>query len=227
MTSAYPMVKRALDVAVSASVLIVSSPLFAVLSVLIHREDDGPVFYRGERAGQHGKPFSMFKFRSMVVNADRLGGTSSSANDPRITRIGSRMRQHKLDELPQFLNVLRGEMSLVGPRPQVMSAVASYVSEEMTLLSVKPGLTDWASIQFREEGTILARHDDPDLAYELYIRPEKSRLGLCYVATASLRTDLRILFETALVLLGRPARVPPCQSTPHLALTHGRNSENG
>ncbi len=225
MRSAYPAVKRALDITVSASVLVVTSPVFAVVAALIRREDGGPVFYGGERAGRHGKPFRMFKFRSMVVDAERLGGTSSSARDPRITRIGSRIRLYKLDELPQFLNVLRGEMSLVGPRPQVLSAVAGYVPEERRLLSVKPGVTDWASIGFRDEGAILARYDDPDLAYDLLIRPEKSRLGICYVDTASLGTDLRILLETGRVLLGRPGRVPACACTPPIDLRRSEKSQ--
>lgn len=212
----YPAMKRATDIVFSAIVLIVTSPAFAVVSGLIRKEDGGPVFYRADRAGKDGEPFRMLKFRSMVVDADRLGGTSTSARDPRLTRIGLCIRKYKLDELPQFVNVLSGTMSLVGPRPQVMSAVTQYTAEEQRLLSVKPGVTDWASIRFRDEGAILANYEDPDLAYELYIRPEKSRLGLCYVDSASLSTDIRILIETARVLLGRPSRVPPCLSTSNM-----------
>ena len=197
----YPLVKRALDVTVAAGVLVASSPLLAYTALRIKLEDGGPVLYRGPRVGAGGREFGMFKFRTMVVHAASIGGPSTAEDDPRLTRAGKSLRRWKLDELPQFVNVLRGEMSLVGPRPQVASDVARYSDEERQLLSVRPGITDWASVVFRNEGEILAGHADPDLAYDELIRPRKIRLGLAYVRHRTLRTDLEILWLTARVLV--------------------------
>jgi lipopolysaccharide/colanic/teichoic acid biosynthesis glycosyltransferase len=168
----------------------------------IKLEDGGPVLYRGTRVGLDGRPFPMLKFRSMVVDAARMGGPSTADDDPRLTRAGSSLRRWKLDELPQFINVLRGDMSLVGPRPQVPVDVDRYTADERQLLAVRPGITDWASVFFRHEGAILAGHPDPDRAYDELIRPRKIELGLAYVRHRSLRTDLRILGLTALAVLG-------------------------
>jgi lipopolysaccharide/colanic/teichoic acid biosynthesis glycosyltransferase len=143
----------------------------------------------------------MLKFRSMVTDAGSLGGASTAADDPRLTRVGKLLRRWKIDELPQFVNVLRGEMSLVGPRPQVADDVARYSTDERRLLSVRPGITDWSSVLFRNEGEILAGHADPDLAYDELIRPRKIALGLRYVERRSLRTDVRILWLTVRVVL--------------------------
>ncbi len=176
-------------------------PLFALLSILIKRESPGSVFYRGLRAGRHGNPFRIFKFRTMVMNADKIGGPSSSADDPRITRVGDFLRRYKLDELPQLLNVLRGEMSLVGPRPEVLQEVMLYTQEEKRLLEVRPGITDWASIRFRNEGEILRGSSDPHAAYLEKIRPEKIRLGLEYVERRSFLTDCRIIATTLKAIL--------------------------
>jgi lipopolysaccharide/colanic/teichoic acid biosynthesis glycosyltransferase len=201
----YERAKRLLDIAVATGVLVVGAPLAAYAALRIKAEDGGPVLYRGERVGLGGRPFGMLKFRSMVVNAARLGGPSTAEGDPRLTRTGTFLRHWKLDELPQFVNVLRGEMSLVGPRPQVPQDVARYTAEEAGLLSVRPGITDWASVLFRNEGAILAGHADPDRAYDELIRPRKLELGLAYVRCRSLRTDLRILWITAHAVL-RPSR---------------------
>ena len=135
--------KRAFDVVLSLVGLVLLSPLLAALGVGIKLNSPGPVFYRGLRAGRHGTPFRIFKFRSMVVNAEKIGGPSSSADDPRITRVGDLLRRYKLDELPQLLNVVKGEMSLVGPRPEVVQEVLLYTDEEKRLLDVRPGMTDW------------------------------------------------------------------------------------
>jgi lipopolysaccharide/colanic/teichoic acid biosynthesis glycosyltransferase len=132
----------------------------------------------------------------MVMNADKIGGPSSSADDPRITRVGRFLRRYKLDELPQLLNVVKGEMSLVGPRPEVLQEVLFYTEEEKRLLEVRPGITDWASIKFRNEGELLRGSVDPHQAYREKIRPEKIRLGLEYVRSNSLVTDCRIIFRT-------------------------------
>src|SRR5437867_5197534 len=137
--------KRSFDLIFSLLGLIVLAPVFAAVAVAIKIESAGPVFYRGVRAGRYGKAFRIFKFRTMVMNADKIGGPSSSADDPRITRVGGFLRRYKLDELPQLLNVLKGEMSLVGPRPEVLQYVAMFNTEEKAILSVPPGITDWAS----------------------------------------------------------------------------------
>lgn len=169
----------------------------AAIWVRIRLDDGGPVLYRGMRAGRGGTPFEMYKFRTMVVNAERLGGSSTADDDPRITRTGRALRRFKLDELPQLFNVLKGDMSLVGPRPQVLHEVAEYTEEERHLLDVRPGVTDWASLRFNNEGEILRGHADADKAYAEIIKPEKVRLGLEYVRQATLSDDLRILWQTA------------------------------
>jgi lipopolysaccharide/colanic/teichoic acid biosynthesis glycosyltransferase len=190
----YDALKRAMDIALSAAGLIVLAPALLAISALIAVGSRGGVWYRGERAGRHGKPFRIWKFRTMRVDA--AGPTSTSEDDPRITSIGHVLRKYKLDELPQLFNVFLGEMSLVGPRPQVPWAVATYTSDERRVLSVRPGISDWASIRFRNEGAILKGHTDPDEAYMRLIHPEKMRLALQYVDQRSLRVDLSILLKT-------------------------------
>jgi lipopolysaccharide/colanic/teichoic acid biosynthesis glycosyltransferase len=192
--------KRVIDLLISGMGLIVLSPMLAAVAVWIKLDSPGPVFYRGVRAGRFGKPFRIYKFRSMVVNADKIGGPSSSIDDPRITPSGHFVRKSKLDELPQLINVFKGEMSLVGPRPEVMQEVLLYTDEERRLLSVRPGITDWSSIKFRNEGEILRGSDDPHQAYREKIRPEKVRLGLEYVAKHSTATDFQIIFSTVKAL---------------------------
>ena len=201
--------KRALDVTASALGLAILAPLLVIVGASIRREDGGPVLYRSVRAGRGGRPFGMLKFRTMVVNADRVGPPSTADDDPRITRIGRILRKYKLDELPQLVNVLRGEMSLVGPRPEVLSEVEQYAGEEQLLLSVLPGMTDWASLRFRNEGAILEGSPDPHRTYREQIRPEKIRLGLEYVYRHSFWTDLKILAHTALMPFGFGARREP------------------
>ncbi|MEW6409354.1 MAG: sugar transferase [Nitrospirota bacterium] len=166
------------------------------ISILIKKEDKGPVFYRGVRVGRYGKSFMIFKFRTMVINAEKIGGSSTADDDPRITRIGKFLRRYKLDELPQLINVLKGEMSLVGPRPQVPWAVELYSEEEKLLLSIRPGITDYASIKFKNESEILKGSTEPDKDYLEKIAPEKLRLGLEYVKKKSLWVDLKIIFAT-------------------------------
>ena len=204
-TVAYAAAKRLLDIAVAATALAACAPLIAYAALRIKLEDGGPVFYRGLRVGRGGERFAMLKFRSMVTDAARLGGSSTADDDPRLTRIGRFLRRWKLDELPQLLNVLRGEMSLVGPRPQVAWDVERYTDRERRLLDVRPGVTDWASVLFRNEGAILAGHIDVDRAYDELIRPRKIALGLRYVEHRSLRTDLGILWLTAWAVL-QPSR---------------------
>lgn len=194
------MRKRAFDLIGSALGLIVLSPLLLVLPLFIKLGSRGGVFYRGLRAGRFGKPFRIFKFRTMVVNADKIGGPSTSADDPRLTRLGAFLRRYKMDELPQLINVVKGDMSLVGPRPEVLEEVSLYNEQEKHLLDVRPGITDWASIRFRDEGEILRGSADPHQTYREKIRPEKIRLGLEYVQQHSFLTDCRIIFDTLKVI---------------------------
>lgn len=200
--SLYHVTKRTLDILAAVLGLSLLSPLWLAIAVLIKTDSRGPVLYKGKRVGKAGKLFSMFKFRTMVDRADKLGGTSTPQDDPRVTRAGKLLRKYKLDELPQLLNVLLGDMSLVGPRPQVPWAVTLYSEKEKKLLSVTPGITDYASIRFRNEAEILRGSADPDKEYLEKIAPEKIKLGLEYVENRSLWTDLRILMATFLAILG-------------------------
>jgi lipopolysaccharide/colanic/teichoic acid biosynthesis glycosyltransferase len=181
-------------------------PLCLVIAIAIRLHDGGPVFYRGERVGLGGRRFRIFKFRTMGPEAN--GPTSTAADDPRVTRLGRFLRSSKLDELPQLLNVLRGDMSLVGPRPQVPWAVALYTVEQQALLTVRPGLTDYASIVFSDEGERLRGAVNPDEEYLRKIAPEKIRLGLRYVQSRSFALDCRIVVATLWSLIGGdPGRV--------------------
>ena len=193
--------KRLFDVVVSFCGLLINAPLLAVFALWIIFDSAGPIFYRGMRAGRLGRPFRLYKLRTMVPDADQIGGAETPANDPRITRVGHFLRKYKFDEVPQLINVLKGEMSLVGPRPEVMEEVIRYTREERRLLLLQPGITDWASIRFRDEDEILRGSADPHRAYHELIRPEKVRLGLEYVDHHSFMMDLHILFLTFLAVL--------------------------
>jgi len=190
-------VKRALDVFASALGLVLLSPLLLTLALIVWLEDYKSPFFIASRTGKADRPYRMIKFRSMTVGAHRTKVDSTAKNDPRITGIGRFMRKGKLDELPQLWNVLKGEMSLVGPRPNVNRETDIYTIEEKRLLSVRPGITDLASIVFSDEGEVLAGSADPDIRYNQLIRPWKSRLGLLYVERAgSIGLDLRIIWLT-------------------------------
>lgn len=197
------MVKRTFDIVGALAGLIVTSPVLVCLAIAIKATSPGPVFYRGVRAGLGGRPFRIFKFRSMVPNADRLGGPSTSGDDPRLTPLGRAMRRYKLDELPQLINVLVGDMSCVGPRPEVLSEVEQYTEEQRQILLFRPGITDWASIWNSNEESILAGARDPHQAYKELIQPTKLALQLEYCRTSSLAVDLRILASTAIKLVRR------------------------
>jgi len=190
------MAKRLFDLAVSSIGLLILFALFLLTALLIKLDSRGPVFYRGVRVGRYGKRFRMFKFRTMVVNADELGGSSTAADDPRVSRMGKLIRRFNLDELAQFINVLKGDMSIVGPRPQVPWAVELYTKEEQEILKVKPGITDWATIWIRDEGELLRGSTDPDRDYLEKIWPEKRRLQLEYVRNHSMWIDIRIMLRT-------------------------------
>ncbi len=199
------MLKRSFDVIVAGLGLIVASPILLAAMAAIYLQDRHPPFYVARRVGKGGRPFDMVKLRSMVAGAEQSGVDSTSDADPRITRVGRAIRTYKLDELSQLWNVLRGDMSLVGPRPNVRRETDLYTEVERRLLSVKPGLTDLASIVFADEGEILRGKDDPDIAYNQLIRPWKSRLGLLYVDNASRGLDLELIWLTALAMVARPA----------------------
>lgn len=196
------LAKRLFDLYFAAVVLLALAPVFALVAVLIKLSDGGPVFYRGTRVGRGGRHFRMYKFRTMVLNADKIGGASTAERDPRITRVGRFLRRTKLDEFPQFINVLRGEMSVVGPRPQVPSEFARYSEADRQVVQVRPGITDLSSIRFRNEGEILQGQPDPDAAYWVLIHPEKMRLALYYVENHSLRMDLQLVLYTVAAVAG-------------------------
>jgi len=218
--AAVPLLKRCFDLSLAVGLLIPLVPVFLLISVLIRLESPGPVFYRGRRVGFRGRPFRIFKFRSMVINADKIGGPSTADGDPRVTRVGRFLRKRKLDELPQLLNILKGEMSFVGPRPEVPMYVDLFTSEEQAILSVLPGITDWASLWNSDEGTLLAGVPDPEKVYLEKIRPEKIRLQLKYVRERSFGVDLRIIFQTAALVLGGVAQ-RFLRIQPEPTVTHG------
>jgi lipopolysaccharide/colanic/teichoic acid biosynthesis glycosyltransferase len=195
------MLKRSFDFAAALVGLILLSPLLLPTLVAIWLQDFRSPFYIAPRVGRGGNPFPMVKLRSMVVNADKTGLASTSATDRRITKVGRFVRAYKLDEAGQLWNVLLGQMSLVGPRPQVPSEVDRYTDEERKLLLAKPGVTDLASIVFSDEGDILKGCDDPDLRYNQVIRPWKSRMGLLYVEKRSFGVDLKLIWLTLVALV--------------------------
>lgn len=206
------MAKRVFDIVVSFCGLLVLSPFLLIFMLLIWLQDYCSPFYIAPRARARGRTFNMVKLRSMVKNADKLGGVSTAANDRRITWVGKLIRKTKFDEVPQLWNVLRGEMSLVGPRPQVMRDVALYTEEEGHLFDVRPGITDFASIVFADEGEILKGSENPDLKYNQVIRPWKSRLGLFYVRNNSLPTDVQLILLTIVSGVSRPRALVGVQS---------------
>ncbi|HMU30825.1 MAG TPA: sugar transferase [Nitrospira sp.] len=195
--------KRVFDVLCAVLGLMLLSPMLVVIALLITLGDGGSPFYRGLRVGRNGRPFRILKFRTMRSDAERSGVTSTAKDDPRVTSVGAVLRRYKLDELPQLWNVLCGEMSLVGPRPEVQRFVDLYTDEEKAILAVRPGLTDWASLWNIDEGAILEGSADPDRTYCELIRPKKIRLQLAYVRQAGFRTDLDILLRTVGAVLFR------------------------
>ncbi|HEX2203616.1 MAG TPA: sugar transferase, partial [Longimicrobium sp.] len=174
------------------------APALLVLGGLVWLDDRGPVFFRQERVGKDGKPFRMWKFRTMRVDAEKVGPQLTVGADPRITRVGRWLRKTKVDELPQLLNVLSGEMSLVGPRPEVPRYVAMYTPEQRRVLSLMPGITDPASIRYRDESAVLAEADDPERTYVEEVMPEKIRLNLDYAARSSVLSDTAVILKTIL-----------------------------
>lgn len=188
--------KRAMDVAISAAALLVLWPLFLLIALAIKIDDPGPVFYRQERVGRGGKTFRIFKFRSMVADADKKGLQITVGRDSRITRVGAFLRRTKLDELAQLLNVLAGQMSFVGPRPEVPRYVRLYTPYQRQVLLVRPGITDYASIAYRNENDLLEGAPDPEKMYIETIMPAKIELNMKYLHEISPLADIRLMVKT-------------------------------
>jgi len=187
---------RLFDIVFSGIGLILLSPLFLILYVLIRLESRGGGSYSQERIGKKGEPFRLYKFRSMRKDADKAGLITVGGRDPRITRMGYFIRKYKLDELPQLWNVFIGDMSLVGPRPEVRKYTDLYTEEQRRVLSVRPGITDWASIEYVDENEILGTADDPDKAYVEQIMPDKIRYNMRWIDNQSVGEYFKIIFTT-------------------------------
>jgi lipopolysaccharide/colanic/teichoic acid biosynthesis glycosyltransferase len=194
----YRSSKRLFDIAASAGGLMVVSPLLLLAAIAVKLDSRGPVFFRQERIGRRLRPFRIYKFRTMVVDAPKLGGQITAGVDPRITRVGHVLRKTKLDELAQLINVLLGDMSLVGPRPEVPKYVEMFRDEFAALLVVRPGITDPASIKYRDESSLLAQADDAERMYVEQILPDKLQISTDYAAQATLFSDLRVILKTVL-----------------------------
>ncbi len=195
--------KRVFDIFVSLFVLVIFSPIFLFIGILILIDSRGGVFYWQNRIGKNSIPFKMCKFRTMATGSDKKGLLTIGNKDSRVTKIGNFLRKYKLDEFPQFWNVLKGEMSIVGPRPEVDKYVQLYNDLQKKVLDVKPGITDYASFDFIDEGTLLSKSDNPEKTYIEEILPEKLELSLAYIKEQSFMTDLKIIYRTCRkILLG-------------------------
>lgn len=187
--------KRIVDVVISFAVLFVIWPILLIIAVIIKVSTTGPVFYRGIRSGLYGRTFNILKFRTMVPDAEFRGGPTTGTNDPRVTSVGAVLRKNKLDELPQFINVFCGDMSLVGPRPEVPEYTNQYSDDELLILMMRPGITDYASIEFADLDDRVGS-DDPDAYFKKYILPRKNELRVAYVKNWSFLEDIKILWRT-------------------------------
>ena len=187
--------KRVFDLCFSSFVLLFSAPLLLLIAIAVKLDSKGPVFFRQERVGLNRRPFKIHKFRTMVENAAEMGPKITPSNDPRITRVGAFLRRWYLDEIPQFINVLKSEMSVVGPRPETPEYVALYTSEQSRVLQAKPGMAGPATIAFRNEEELLAGHENPDVYYVESMMQDRLRLDLEYVDKQSFFYDLRLLFD--------------------------------
>lgn len=195
-------IKRILDCCIAGAALLVLWPFFLVIALLIALEDGFPVLYRAERGGYQGQTFRICKFRTMVKNADKIGGGTTSFRDPRITKIGNFLRKTKLDEIPQFGQVLLGTMSLVGPRPELLQYVNQYQGAELDILKVRPGITDYSSVEFVNLDEIVGTENADDM-YEKLVLKKKNALRVKYAHTVSLKTDVYILLKTAAVVMDK------------------------
>lgn len=198
------LIKRIFDICCAVLGLIILAPLFLFIAILIKITSPGPVFFRQIRVGRFNQPFAIFKFRTMIVNAELIGPKITIGEDQRITKVGKILRKTKFDELPQLIDVVRGKMSIVGPRPEVPEYVKLYQpSIKRLVLSVRPGITDWASILMIDESKILAKYPDPKAAYINYIMPEKLSYAVKYVKTRTFGQDCKIILATLIKILKR------------------------
>jgi lipopolysaccharide/colanic/teichoic acid biosynthesis glycosyltransferase len=195
--------KRVLDIAVSLTALLLLVPVLVVIAALVKLSSPGPVFYRQQRVSRGGRLFQLFKFRTMVVGADRLAPNVSATGDPRVTRVGSFLRRSYLDELPQLVNVLRGDMSLVGPRPETPEFVALYTPDERRVLTVRPGLAGPSTLAFMDEADLLARAPDPVSFYVTTVLHDRVRADLAYLEQQSIGYDIRLLASQVLAIVRR------------------------
>lgn len=193
--------KRLFDIIASGLGLIILSPLFLVVAVWVKLDSPGPVFYKQIRVGRNNKDFFLYKFRSMRVGSDKKGLITVGGHDPRVTRSGYYIRKYKLDEFPQLINVFKGEMSLVGPRPEVRKYVDLYTPEQMHVLDVRPGITDLASIRYRNENELLEQASDPEQYYRDVVMQDKLRINLEYVRNHSFLGDIRLIFNTFIAIV--------------------------
>ncbi len=196
------MLKRLFDIFFSALAILIFLPFGLILAVIIALESTGGVFYKQERIGQFGKPFKLLKFRSMRQNADKFGLLTVGMNDSRISKSGKFIRKYKLDEMPQFINVLKGEMSIVGPRPEVKKYVDLYNDEQRKILQVKPGITDYASLEYFSENEILGNSENPEQTYIEQILPDKLTINKKYIAKPNVISDIKIIGLTFLKMVG-------------------------
>jgi lipopolysaccharide/colanic/teichoic acid biosynthesis glycosyltransferase len=195
------MLKRFFDITSSLIAIIIGLPFFIIISLLIALDSKGGVFFVQQRVGKNNKDFGLFKFRTMGPDSEKNGQITVGGKDPRITKIGYLLRKFKLDEFPQLLNVIRGQMSIIGPRPEVRKYVAMYTDEQLTVLSVKPGLSDFASIEYINENELLGKSDNPEKTYIEEIMPVKLQLNLKYIQQKSFGTDIKLIFKTIVKIL--------------------------
>lgn len=195
------MLKRLFDIFCSSIGLVILSPILLLLALLIKFESKGPVFFLQTRVGLNNKDFNLFKFRSMFMDAEKRGQLTVGMRDPRITRTGYYLRKFKLDEVPQLLNVIKGDMSLVGPRPEVRKYVNLYNTKQMQVLSVRPGITDYASIKFINENELLAQANDPEVFYINEIMPQKLELNISYIEQKGFFKDISLILKTCLKII--------------------------
>lgn len=197
----YEIVKRIFDILLSIIGIILLSPLMLLIAYIIFLDTHGPVFYLGIRTGYQGLPFKIFKFSTMVTNAEKIGGLSAAKDDPRVTRSGRFLRKYKLNEIPQLFNVLKGDMSFVGPRPEHLEHTQLYTEDEKIILTVRPGITDYASVHFFHIADLLG-NDDPDRVYAEQIRPIKNSLRIRYVLERNIWVDIAVLLQTIIRCFG-------------------------
>jgi len=200
------MIKRLFDITAAFLGLLLLSPVFLIVAFVVKTDSPGPVFFRQERIGKGFRPFGLYKFRTMLAEAPQIGGSITYGNDPRITCMGSFLRKTKIDELPQLINVFKGEMSLVGPRPEVRKYVDLFRTEYEEILKVRPGITDLASLKYQDEAEVLAKFVNPERAYVTQVLPDKLKLGKDYINRSSFIFDMRLLLTTLPRLFGCKVR---------------------